>query len=152
MQFRFWYILAAFAIIYGVFYISNSPSYTKSLEAKYFYYIKDYEKAQKLATDSFNLDKYNRMASTIMTQSQVAIQFTNYVKDAKKYMDSINELSKKESITKAEKARIKMMCEVMIDSYVKIPSTVVIDSSLKDEASYYYEQFKKLYEEITPKT
>ena len=151
MQFRFWYIIAFVAIIAGVISVVSSPSYKTSLEAKYFYYMSDYKKAQELATEAFKIDKYNRMAATIMTQSQVALQFESYIADAKKYKKIIDALSTKESITKADKARVKMMCEIMIDSYVKISSTVVLDSSLVEEAKHYHQLFTKLYEEITPK-
>jgi len=151
MQFRFWYIILFLFMAFGTFSVFVSPSYKMSLEAKYFYYMGEYQKAQILATKAFNLDKYNRMATTIMTQSQVALKFTKYIQDAKKYMQLINDLTKQESISKADKARVKMICEIMKESYIKIPSTVVIDSSLKDEARAYYEQFTKLYEEITPK-
>jgi len=151
MQFRLWYLIATLAMFAGVISIAMSPSYEKSLEAKYFYYVGDYTKAKKVATEAFQLDKYNRMASTIMTQSQVALKFTKYIHDAEKYMKIINKISTQESISKADKARVKLICEIMIDSYVKIPSTIVIDSSLMDEAKHYHTTFEKLYEEITPK-
>lgn len=152
MQFRFWYILLFIAIGVGAFSIATHPSYKKSLEAKYFYYMGDYKEAQKIATEAFQLDKYNRMASTIMTQSQASLQFLNYINDAKKYMQSINELSTKATITKAERARVKLMCEIMIDSYKKIPSSVVIDSALVKEAKEYHELFKKFYDKISSKS
>lgn len=149
MQFRFWYIIAFIAIGVGAFSIATHPSYKLSLQAKYFYYMGDYKEAQEIATEAFKLDKYNRMASTIMTQSQASLKFINYINDAKKYMQSINELSAKTTVTKADQARVKLMCEIMIDSYDKIPSSVVIDTALVKEAKDYHELFEKLYEEIS---
>lgn len=152
MQFRFWYIIATIAIVVGVVSIATHPSYQKSLQAKYFYYMGDYKEAQTIATEAFQLDKYNRMASTIMTQSKVSLEFIKYINNAKKYMKSINEMSAKATITKADQARVKMMCEIMIDSYDKIPSSVVIDDALIKEAKDYHELFRKLYEEIHPES
>jgi len=151
MQFRFWYLFAFIALVIGGFSVYSNPSYEKSLEAKYYYYTSDYTEALKLAQEAFRIDKYNRMASTIMVQSQLSLQYKSYIEDGKKYMKLITAMAAQQSITKADKARVRLMCEIMIDRYKKMSSTVVIDTALIKEAKIYYLKFKKLYEEVATK-
>lgn len=145
----FWLYFSAFMfMIMGLYFIIN-PSYEKSLEAKYYYTISDYKMAEKLSVEAFNLDSYNKMAATIMAQSQVAVRYVNYIEDAKKYIDIISKMAESEELTIPERAKIKMMSSIMIDSYKKITRTVLTDDKLVEDAAYYYEQFVKLNETVT---
>jgi len=91
------------------------------------------------------------MASMVMTQSQTAMKFVNYIDEAKKYMSEIAKIASGDGVSDADRAKVKMMCEIMIESYVKIAPTVLTDKELIQEASDYNQKFKKLYDEITPK-
>lgn len=51
-----------------------NPSYQKSLEARFYYTIGDYNKAYNLAKEAFEQDLYNRMASAVMIQPQTALK------------------------------------------------------------------------------
>lgn len=134
-------------LIMGGYFIIN-PSYQKSIQAKYYYNTGEYDEALSLAKEAFNMDLYNRMAATIMTQSKASLKYVSYNNDAKKYMDSINEIAGHEIISGADKAKIRMMCKIMISSYAKLAPSVVIDDDLLSNAKKYNDSFEKLLEKV----
>jgi len=146
-KFLFPVVTVLLIVIMGVYFLIN-PSYEKSLEAKYYYETGHYTKAYELAKEAFSLDIYNRMASTIMAQSKTSIKYKKYVDEAKKYMADINEIAAGESISDANRAKMKMMCEIMIDSYVKLAPSVITDKDLVQEAAMYYKNFENLLEKV----
>ncbi|DAB27654.1 MAG: hypothetical protein A2513_09875 [Sulfurimonas sp. RIFOXYD12_FULL_33_39] len=133
--------------IMGIYFLIN-PSYEKSLKAKYYYEMGDYKEAYTLAKDAFAIDKYNRMASTVMTQSQTSLKYVNYIEDAKIYMKSIDEIALHVSISDIDKAKIKMICNIMLSAYVKLAPSVITDKELILEAEQYYKKFEKLLEKV----
>ncbi len=143
-----WIIISVLLIASMALYFFFNPSYQQSLQAKYHFAVGEYKEAQELATEAFKRDRYNRMAATIMTQSQVAMKFVDYNKQAKDYMARISKLAQGDSISEADRAKIRTMCVIMIDEYVKISPSVVIDENLVDESKQYYEKFLKLYEKV----
>jgi len=132
-----------FFLIVGVF-LSFNQSYEKSLKAKYFYETTQYKKAYSLAKESFGLDIYNRMASTIMAQSKIALKYVDFIDEAKRYKLTIDKIANQEFISDADKAKIKMMCEIVIESYVKLAPSVVTDKKLIKQSKYYNDMFEKL--------
>ncbi len=140
-------IALSLLVIMGVYFLLN-PSYEKSLKAKYYYEIGEYKKALVLSKEAFSMDVYNRMASTITAQSITALKYVAYIDDAKKYMKTINEIAEKENITDADKAKIKLMCEVMISAYIKLAPSVITDDTLVEESAKYYDGFEKLLEKV----
>jgi len=135
--------------IFGLLgYIYFKDSFRYSLEAKFFYEMGNYTKAYELAKKSYILDPYNRMAFTIYTQAPIAQKYVNYINSSKKYFREIEEIANKDKITKADKLRIKMMLEIIIDGYNTLKTSKLIPSSLKEEARNYYKKAKKLYEEV----
>ena len=132
-----------FFLIVGVF-LSFNQSYEKSLKAKYFYETTQYKKAYSLAKESFGLDIYNRMASTIMAQSKIALKCVDFIDEAKRYKLTIDKIANQEFISDADKAKIKMMCEIVIESYVKLAPSVVTDKKLIKQSKYYNDMFEKL--------
>ena len=141
--------LVAFLILFvmGVYFLIN-PSYEKSLRAKYYYETGDYKEAYSLAKEAFSIDLYNRMAATIMTQSQTSLKYVNYIEDAKNYMKAIDEIAMHENISEADKAKIKMICNIMISAYKKLAPSVITDNELVKESARYHEKFEKLLEKI----
>ncbi|MCF6308949.1 MAG: hypothetical protein L3J19_00515 [Sulfurimonas sp.] len=133
--------------IMGVYFLTN-PSYEKSLKAKYYYEIGDYKEAYSLAKESFSLDVYNRMAATIMAQSQTSLKYTKYIQDAKKYMIDINEIAKHENILDSDRARIKLICRIMLSAYIKLAPSVITDDELVKESAKYHDKFEKLLEKV----
>jgi tetratricopeptide (TPR) repeat protein len=146
------YLIPSIAIliiaIMGISVILN-PSYEKSLKAKYYYEVGEYKEAMALAKEAFAQDLYNRMASTIMTQSAISLKYVSYNDEAKKYMSIINEIAKQQTISDADKAKIKMMCEIMTKSYVKLSPSVITDTDLVKTAAKYNDGFEKLLEKVT---
>lgn len=130
-------------------YFISSPSYEKSIQAKYYYEIGEYKKAYSLANESFDLNQYNRMASTVMAQSKISLEYVLFIDEAKKYMNTINEIATNDIISTSDKAKIKMMCEIVIGNYTKLASSIITDSNLTDSASNYNAMFEKLLEKVT---
>ena len=142
-------LIAMFLLLsMGAYFLLN-PSYEKSVKAKYYYEIGDYRQALNLSKEAFSMDLYNRMASTIMAQSITSLKYSSYIKDAKKYMKNINEIATHEVISDADKAKIRMICEIMIESYVKLAPSVITNEELVNEAARYYNGFEKLLEKVT---
>ncbi len=141
--------LTAFGLIVAMaIYFLTNPSYEKSLEAKYHFETGSYEKAYELANEAFSMDVYNRMASTIMAQSKTALKYVKYVNQAKEYMRRINDIAAQQSISDADRAKIKMMSEIMTDSYVKLAPSVITDRALVQEAAAYHKNFEQLLEKV----
>lgn len=133
--------------IMGVYFLIN-PSYEKSLRAKYYYEMGDYREAYSLAKEAFSLDLYNRMAATVMAQSKTSLKYVHYIEDAKKYMLDIDEIARHENILNADKARIKLICRIMLSSYIKLAPSVITDDKLVEEAAMYHDKFEKLLEKV----
>ncbi|ADN08591.1 hypothetical protein [Sulfurimonas autotrophica] len=146
-KFLFPGLAALFLAIMGIYFLVN-PSYEKSIEAQYYYKIGDYEEAYKVANEAFSIDVYNRMASTIMAQSKTSIKYKKYIDQAKQYMTEINQIAAKDTISDADRARIKLMSEIMVDSYKKLAPSVITDNKLVREAAKYYSDFEKLLEKV----
>jgi len=149
MSNRVLFPLIAFGLIFfmGLYFLIN-PSYQRSVQAKYYYEIGEYKEAHVLAKEAFGPDVYNRMASTVMAQSITALKYTKYIEDAKAYMLQINEIATHESISKSDKAKIKLICEIMVDSYAKLAPSVITDAGLIRETKEQYEKFEKLLEKV----
>ncbi len=140
----------AFFIIFlmGAYFLIN-PSYERSLKAKYYFETGDYKEALVLAKEAFSMDVYNRMASTIMAQSITSLKYVSYNNDAKKYMHIINKIALHDIISDADKAKIRTICNIMIDSYIKLAPSVVTDSDLVNDAAKFHNSFEKLLEKVT---
>jgi putative cell wall-binding protein len=133
----------------GVYFLVDS-SYEKSIEAKYYYSTGNYKKAYDLSSDAFKQNSYNKMASTIMTQSQVAIKYDEYIKTARKYISEVAKMGTSD-ISTQDRAKIKMISQIMIDSHKKLVPTKLTDKVLVQEAYEYYEKFLDLYESTIKK-
>jgi tetratricopeptide (TPR) repeat protein len=149
MKNRYAFIVTAFVLILVmVVYFLLHPSYEKSLQAKYYYEMGDYKKAYAAANEAFSMDIYNRMAATIMAQSKTSMKYQEYIEQAKRYLKEINEMAAKERLSDADRARIKMMSEIVVDSYDKLAPSVITDKTLVDEARKYHDNFEKLLEKV----
>ncbi len=150
MKAKIFFPLIAFGLIVAMaIYFLIHPSYEKSLEAKYYYEIGNYQKAYELANEAFSMDLYNRMASTIMAQSKISMKYQKYVVQARKYLKEINSIISKDVLSDADRAKIKMMSEIMVDSYVKLAPSVITDKALVAEAQKYYKEFERILEKVT---
>jgi len=140
--------IAVFLLLVMGGYFLTHPSYDKSIRAKYYYEIGDYKEAYNLAKEAFSLDVYNRMASTIMAQSQTSLKYVAYIEMGKKYMKEIDAIAAKESISDADKAKIRLICEIMMSGYVKLAPSVITDDKLIKQTAKYHDSFEKLFEKV----
>ncbi len=134
-------------LLMGIYFLVN-PSYEKSLKAKYYFETGDYTQALVLSKEAFALDSYNRMASTITAQSITSLKYVKYIEGAKTYMKDIDEIATHEYISDADKAKIRMICEIMTGSYIKLAPSVITDKELVSESAMYYTKFEKLLEKV----
>jgi tetratricopeptide (TPR) repeat protein len=125
-----------------------NDSYRLSMEAKYFFEIGDYKKAEILAKKGYILDPYNRMAFTIYMQSKIAKEWQNYINDAKEYFKKIEKIANKNKITKKDKEKVKIMLEIIMEEYMTLPPSHLLPKYLKKQAKEMYEKGKKLYVEV----
>ncbi|MBN2896071.1 MAG: hypothetical protein JXK05_09310 [Campylobacterales bacterium] len=147
MRFNSWVFIAGVVALSLGYFLFN-PSYERSLEAKFYYTIGSYAEAERLAKEAFALNPYNRMASTVMVQSQTALRFVRYIEESKRYLDEISKIAASSPIGDAQRAKVRMMCEIMMAQFEKISATVVTDRSLVDEASAYHEKFRLLHDKV----
>ena len=108
-------IIVAFSMILlmAIYFIVN-PSYEKSIRSKYYFEMGEYNQALVLAKEAFALDVYNRMASTVMAQSITSLKYVKYIEMGKDYSGQIDEIAAQEFISGADKAKIRLMCNIMI--------------------------------------
>ncbi len=142
-------VIALFLSLSMAVYFIVNPSYTKSIEAKYYFETGDYKEAYALASEAFGLDVYNRMAATIMAQSTTSLKYVKYIDEAKKYLKEIQEIANHASLSPADRAKIKLMSEIVVDSYVKLAPSVITDKKLVQEAAKYHNKFEKLLAKVT---
>ena len=141
-------IALSMIMVLFMFFLLN-PSYEKSIKSKYYYEMGDYKEAYVLASEAFSIDVYNRMASTIMAQSKTSLKYVKYNNTAKEYMKEINVIATHDIISDADKAKMKMMSKIMIDSYIKLAPSVITDRALVEESASHYKNFEKLLEKVT---
>jgi len=150
MKAKIFFPFMAFLLIgIMIIYFLVNPSYERSLEAKFYYETGNYKKAYELANEAFSMDVYNRMASTIMAQSKTSMKYQKYIDQAKEYIKEINKIASQDTISDADRAKIKMMSEIMVDSYVKLAPSVITDKALVQEAEKYYKNFEQILEKVT---
>jgi len=143
---RIVYALLALLLLAGMAVFAwTNPSYQKAFEAKWYYFMGDYDEALRLAKEAYALDRYNRMALTVMTQTEVAERYLDYIREGAEFLRQIEAIADHPPISEADKIRIKMMCEVMIDRYETLTATPLTDEELIERATNLYRKFKTLY-------
>jgi len=88
------------------------------------------------------------MASTIMAQSKTSLKYVKYINQAKKYLAIINVIASKDTISDADRAKIRIMSEIVTDSYTKLAPSIITDKTLVKEAARYNDDFGKLLEKV----
>ena len=129
-------------------YIVLNPSYQKSIQAKYYFETGEYEESLALAKEAFSLDVYNRMSSTIMAQSIISLKYKSYIDEAKNYISMIDEIATHSIITQKDRSKIRLICGIMVDSYIKLSPSVITDKELVKTANKYYLKFEKLLAKV----
>lgn len=141
-------LFSLLTVVFMALYFFFNPSYQKSLQAKYYYEVGEYKEAYANAKEAFAIDVYNRMAATVMAQSTISLKYVKYVDESKEYMKQINTIVNKENIEDGDKAKIRLICEIMKSSYVKLAPSVITDEELVKNAAYYHAGFEQLLEKV----
>ena len=139
-------LLALGIVLVFIGYFYTHPSYEISLRAKIYYELGDYDRAYELSQEAFMLDRYNKMATTLMAQSKISKRYADYIEDAKIYLDMLDHMADQDSLSSADRARIRTVCEIMISTYRKLSPSVITDKSLVDEAKELNVKFERLLE------
>ncbi|MBE0496011.1 MAG: hypothetical protein IBX45_06345 [Campylobacterales bacterium] len=131
----------------ALFFALNS-SYQDSLQGRVYYFLGDYAKAQVLSEQAYAKDPYNKMAFTVLTQSAIALKYEAYITQGNQYLVQIDGISTKSEVSDADRSRIKIMCEIMIDGYTALSPTPLTDETLQERATIMREKFKQLHKEL----
>ena len=146
----FWGIIGSIFVA-SLFYLIFSESYQKSIRAKTYYTFGDYKEAYKLAKEAFLLDKYNKMAFTVMSQSGINMGFIDFIELARGYQDEIKQIIE-DGVVEIVKIKIKIICEVVIGSFKEVKSkTIMTDKTILKEANELNEWFERVYLEAFAK-
>jgi len=133
----------------AILYLILNPSYQKSVEAKLYYSMGEYQVAYKLADEALKMREYNNMAFSIKTKSRLILEFINYNSESDEFFKKIDRIIYSyNSVPRSEKIRIKMMCEVMIGRYEKLSFSLVDDEEIKERAKYNYTKFDTIYKKV----
>jgi tetratricopeptide (TPR) repeat protein len=130
------------------FFAWTNPSYQKAFEARWYYMTGNYDLAYDLAKEAYQADPYNRMAFTVMTQTEVAKKYLDYIEEGIDYLRRIETIAEKKPISASDRARIKLMCEVMIDRYGTLAATPLTDKELTRRAKEIHDKFQTLYDSL----
>lgn len=131
------------------FYYIFDKSYVLSAEAKKYYKAGDFKEASELAQRAYDLNIYNRMAFTVLVQSQESIKWKRYIDETKKYIRFIETVSYKEDIPRSDLIRIKMICEISIANYGKLnQNNMMIDPFLKKDATRLHNEILAVKHEL----
>ena len=144
----FIFIVFLFFIALMIYFFIFSDSYQKSMKARVKYQLGNYKEAYSLAQEAYELDKYNKMAFSILTQSKIAFKMLNYIDDAKNYLKDIDKIVQQKTIAKSDKMKIKVICDVMVERYKRLNPTPLTNKELYDECTSYYKKFKRLQDEL----
>jgi hypothetical protein len=132
----------------GIYFFSSNSSYQNSIQARVYYFLGNYESAYELSKKAYEQDSYNKMANTVMTQSKIAKEYEAYIKQGNVYFKKIDDISLQVKYTEADKVRVKMMCEIMIESYSELVPSTLTDESLQNSSLKMQKKFVQLYEEL----
>lgn len=143
---RIFFVFLLFFAFMVLFFLLN-PSYQASFQAKFHYNLGDFNKSKMLAKEALQIDIYNKMANAIFTQSEISIEYENYINLGFEYLATIKKMSK-ESVDLAKESKIRLICDTMIDGYERLKSSNLINQELKDSSKDIYEKFLKLKNEL----
>ena len=135
-------------LLFSGFYFITDSSYQDSFEARFYYFIGNYAQAYKFAQKAYEKDSYNKMAFTVLVQSKIAKEYVDYIKTGNKYFEKIDKISSKKEYKNDDKARIKLMCEIMLGDYKKLSPTKLTNQDLVDDAKKLNDKFEQLYKEL----
>ena len=143
-------ILIIGALLAAVFvsFVTLSPSYKNALGAKFYYEMGDYETAYKLSKSAYHKDIYNKLAHTVMVQSEISQKYALYIARSSGYLENIQKISKSGKVSKVNLDKIRMMCDIAVSDYAELKPSNLTDSDLQEEAKRIKDKFLTLQKEL----
>ena len=143
-------ILIIGALLAAVFisFVTLSPSYKNALQAKFYYEVGDYQTAYNLSKSAYHKDIYNKLAHTVMVQSEISQKYATYIARSNGYLENIQKISKSGKISKANLDKIRMMCDIAVSDYKELKPSNLIDADLQEEAIRIRDKFLTLQTEL----
>ena len=129
-------------------FVTLSPSYKNALKAKFYYETGDYETAYKLSKSAYNKDIYNKLAHTVMVQSEISQKYALYIACSNDYLEKIQKISKSGKVSKANLDKIRMMCDIAVSDYDLLKPSNLTDPDLQKEAKMIRDKFLTLQKEL----
>lgn len=143
-------ILIIGALLAAIFvsFVTLSPSYKNALGAKFYYEMGDYETAYKLSKSAYHKDIYNKLAHTVMVQSEISQKYALYIARSNGYLENIQKISKSGKVSKVNLDKIRMMCDIAVSDYAELKPSNLTDSDLQEEAKRIKYKFLTLQKEL----
>ena len=143
-------ILIIGALLAAIFvsFVTLSPSYKNALGAKFYYEMGDYETAYKLSKSAYHKDIYNKLAHTVMVQSEISQKYALYIARSNGYLENIQKISKSSKVSKVNLDKIRMMCDIAVSDYAELKPSNLTDSDLQEEAKRIKDKFLTLQKEL----
>lgn len=127
------------------FFLSTDSSYQLAFKAKFYYQMQDFKKAYDFSQKAYELDRYNRLAMTLLRQSKDALRISEYLGLGDEYMAKIRAMAST-FVSGADRERIRLMCEIMIDDFSRLKD--VKGTNLYERATQMMSDFKRLKDEL----
>jgi len=140
--------LSSLLLLSAGLYFAYNSSYKDSFEARFYYFVGNYTKAHAFALSAYQKDQYNKMASMVLAQSEIALEFVNFINLGSEYLEKIDAISSKKSYSKDDKIRIKMMSEIIMAEYKKLSPTKLTNQDLVENSRKINDKFVQLYKEL----
>lgn len=143
-------ILIIGALLAAIFvsFVTLSPSYKNALGAKFYYEMGDYETAYRLSKSAYHKDIYNKLAHTVMVQSEISQKYALYIARSSGYLENIQKISKSGKVSKVNLDKIRMMCDIAVSDYAELKPSNLTDSDLQEEAKRIKDKFLTLQKEL----
>ena len=143
-------VLAIGALLAALFisFVTLSPSYKNALKAKFYYETGDYETAYKLSSSAYHKDVYNKLAHTVMVQSEISQKYALYIARSNDYLEKIQKISKSGKVSKVNLDKIRMMCDIAVSDYDLLKPSNLTDPDLQKEAKMIRDKFLTLQKEL----
>ena len=143
-------ILIIGALLAAIFvsFVTLSPSYKNTLGAKFYYEMGDYETAYKLSKSAYHKDIYNKLAHTVMVQSEISQKYALYIARSNGYLENIQKISKSGKVSKVNLDKIRMMCDIAVSDYTELKPSNLTDLGLQEEAKQIRDKFLTLQKEL----
>lgn len=143
-------ILIIGALLAAIFvsFVTLSPSYKNALGAKFYYEMGDYETAYKLSKSAYHKDIYNKLAHTVMVQSEISQKYALYIARSNGYLENIQKISKSGKVSKVNLDKIRIMCDIAVSDYAELKPSNLTDSDLQEEAKRIKDKFLTLQKEL----